>query len=156
MNHPSVKVGSRVPMFNLENQHGENISISQFLGKPFILYFYPKDDTPGCTAEACSFRDAYQELRDLDAEVIGISADSPESHLAFAKRYDLPFVLLSDINNEVRKLFGVKSKLFGMLPGRVTYIVDANGIVQHIFDAQFMAKKHVRESLEHLKKQEVS
>lgn len=156
MSNTSVKVGSRIPAFSLENQNGETIAIEQFFGKPFILYFYPKDDTPGCTAEACSFRDAYAELRDLEAEVIGVSADSPESHLAFAKRYDLPFTLLSDENNEVRKMLGVPGGMFGLLPGRVTYVVDANGVVTHIFDSQLQAKKHVKESLEHLKKQQVS
>ncbi len=156
MSNTSVKVGSRIPAFSLENQNGETIAIEQFFGKPCILYFYPKDDTPGCTAEACSFRDAYAELRDLEAEVIGVSADSPESHLAFAKRYDLPFTLLSDENNEVRKMLGVPGGMFGLLPGRVTYVVDANGVVTHIFDSQLQAKKHVKESLEHLKKQQVS
>ena len=156
MSHPPVKIGARIPAFSLKNQHGETVAIEQFFGKPFILYFYPKDDTPGCTAEACGFRDIYPVLQDLDAEVIGVSADSPEAHLAFVKKYDLPFVLLSDKNNEVRKMFGVPARLFGLLPGRVTYIVDASGIVQHIFDSQLQAKKHVKESLEHLKKQQVS
>ncbi len=156
MSHTPVKVGSRIPAFSLKNQHGESVSIKTFTGKPFVIYFYPKDDTPGCTAQACSFRDAYAELRDLDAEVIGISADSPESHLEFAKRYDLPFVLLSDENNKVRELFGVPGSMFGLLPGRVTYIVDAEGIVTHIFDSQLQTKKHVKEALEHLKKQQVS
>ncbi len=116
-----------------------------------MLYFYPKDDTPGCTAEACSFRDAYAELRDLEAEVIGVSADSPSSHLSFAKSYNLPFVLLSDEKNEVRKLMGVPGSMFGLLPGRVTYVIDKNGIVQHVFDSQLQAKQHVREAMEYLR-----
>lgn len=145
-----VKVGDKVPSFSLLDQHGKNVSIENFFGKPFVLYFYPKDDTPGCTAEACSFRDAYDEFRHLDAEIIGVSADSPASHLAFAKKYDLPFTLLSDEENEVRKLLGVPGSMFGLLPGRVTYIVDAEGVVQHVFDSQLQAQKHVKEALEHL------
>ena len=145
-----VRKGDKIPEFSLKNQHGEKVSISDFFGKPFVLYFYPKDDTPGCTAEACSFRDAYTELRDLDADVIGISADSPESHLDFARKYDLPFTLLSDENNEVRKLFKVPGSMFGLLPGRVTYIVNQDGVVQHVFDAQLQARKHVKEALEQL------
>ena len=147
-----IKIGDKLPTFSLPDQNGKNTSIEQFFGKPFVLYFYPKDDTPGCTAEACSFRDAYSELRDLEAEVIGVSADSPASHLAFAKRYDLPFVLLSDEKNKVRKLLGVPGSMFGLLPGRVTYIVDKNGLVKHIFDSQLQAKQHVREAMEHLQK----
>lgn len=156
MSHAPVKVGSRIPAFSLKNQHGETVAIEQFFGKPFILYFYPKDDTPGCTAEACSFRDAYAELRDLDAEVIGVSADSPESHRAFAKRFDLPFVLLSDEKNEVRRMLGVPGSFLGLLPGRVTYVVDGEGIVRHIFESQLQARKHVQEALVQLKKQKVA
>ncbi|MEO1260107.1 MAG: peroxiredoxin [Bacteroidota bacterium] len=145
-----IQTGDKLPAFTLPNQHGENISIEQFFGKPFVLYFYPKDDTPGCTAEACSFRDAYAELRNLDAEVIGVSADSPSSHLVFAKRYDLPFTLLSDEKNKARKLLGVPGSMFGLLPGRVTYVIDKNGIVKHVFDSQLQAKQHVREAMEYL------
>lgn len=154
MTHSPVKIGDQVPDFSLQNQHGEMVSVKQFLGKPFVLFFYPKDDTPGCTKEACGFRDAYAELRDLEAEVIGISADSPASHLDFAKKYDLPFVLLSDEGNRARKLLGVKGSLFGLLPGRVTYVVDAKGVVRHIFDSQIQAERHVKEALEQLRKEQ--
>ncbi|HHH50284.1 MAG TPA: peroxiredoxin [Saprospiraceae bacterium] len=147
-----VRPGDKLPVFSLPDQHGNMVSVEQYFGRPFVLYFYPKDDTPGCTAEACSFRDAYSELRHLDAEVLGVSADSPASHLAFAKNYNLPFVLLSDEKNEVRKLLGVPKSMFGLVPGRVTYIVDRDGVVQHIFDSQLQAKQHVREALAHLKK----
>lgn len=146
----SIKVGDHVPEFSLKNQHGETVETGQFIGRPFIIFFYPKDDSPVCTAEACHFRDSYEEFRGLDAEVIGISADSPASHLAFAKNHDLPYVLLSDEGNKVRKLFGVKGDMFGLLPGRATYVVDAEGVVRHIFDAQFQAKQHVVEALEGL------
>ena len=142
-----IKTGDRVPSFSLKNQHGETLRSEQFLGRPFVLYFYPKDNTPVCTAEACHFRDTYEEFRGLEAEVVGVSADSPASHLAFAKKHGLPFVLLSDEKNELRKMFGVPGDLFGLLPGRATYVVDAEGIVRHVFDAQFGAKKHVEEAL---------
>ena len=151
MRNKPISIGDKLPKFSLPNQNGESISIGQYFGKPFVLYFYPKDDTPGCTAEACSFRDAYAELRDLDSEVVGVSADSPGSHLAFAKRYDLPFALLSDEENEVRKLIGVPGGMFGLLPGRVTYIIDKKGVVKHVFDSQLLAKQHVREALEYLR-----
>ncbi len=151
MKNKPIKTGDKLPVFSLANQHGDLVSIEQYFGKPFVLYFYPKDDTPGCTAEACSFRDAYSELRGLDAEVIGVSADSPSSHLSFAKRYDLPFVLLSDEKNEVRKLLGVPGSMFGFLPGRVTYVIGKDGTVQHVFDSQLQASKHVKEALRLLK-----
>lgn len=145
-----IDIGDKVPSFSLKNQKGQMVNVEQFFGKPFILYFYPKDGTPVCTAEACEFRNQYEEFRGLDAEVIGVSADSPASHLAFAKSYNLPFVLLSDEKNEVRKLFGVPEDMFGLLPGRATYVVDGEGVVCHVFDAQFQAKKHVKEALEGL------
>ncbi len=151
MKNKPIKKGDKIPSFSLPNQHGELVSIDSYFGKPFVLYFYPKDDTPGCTAEACSFRDAYAELRGLEAEVIGVSADSPSSHLAFAEQYRLPFVLLSDEKNKARKLLGVPSGMFGLVPGRVTYIVDADGIVQHVFESQLQATRHVKEALDLLK-----
>ncbi|MEL7021187.1 MAG: peroxiredoxin, partial [Bacteroidota bacterium] len=107
--------------------------------------------TPGCTAEACSFRDSYEDFTDAGAEVVGISADSPASHAAFAKKHRLPFTLLSDVGNKVRKQFGVPGSLFGLLPGRVTYIFDRNGICQHVFDSQLNATKHVSEAMNALR-----
>jgi len=152
MDKPKIQVGEAVPKFSLKNQHGELISIENFIGKSFVIYFYPKDDTPGCTVEACAFRDAFEDFQNLGAAVIGISGDSPEAHQKFAKKYALPFVLLSDPKNEVRSLFGVPKSLFGLLPGRVTYIVDEMGKVKHIFGGQFQARKHVREAMTSLKK----
>jgi len=148
----SIKVGDPVPRFSLLDQHGELVSIEKFLGKPFVIFFYPKDDTPGCTAESCGFRDVYGELQDFDAQAIGISADSPSSHKAFAGKYDLPFVLLSDTKNEVRKIFGISTGIFGWFASRVTYIMDGKGMVRHIFESQLKARQHVREALEHLKR----
>ena len=132
-----LKIGDKIPSFTLLNQEGKEVKSAELVGKAnLVIYFYPKDYTPGCTKEACSFRDNFEEFTDLGAQVIGISADSPKSHTKFASKYNLPFTLLSDNKNEVRKAFGVKGSLFGLLPGRVTYIVDKSGVVQYIFDSQ--------------------
>src|SRR6266487_6590925 len=142
-----VKVGDRAPDFTLLSLTGEPVSLSSFLGKKdVVLYFYPKDNTPGCTAEACSFRDNYEVFQEAGAEVIGISSDSEKSHQQFAKQHHLPFILLSDLGGVVRKHYGVPAT-FGLLPGRVTYIIDKQGIVRHIFSSQFAPQKHVAEAL---------
>jgi len=143
----SVKVGDKAPDFSLPSQNGETVKLSDFLGeKVVVLYFYPKDDTPGCTKESCAFRDSYQVFQENGAEVIGISSDSTNSHQQFANKYNLPFTLLSDTKSEVRNLFGVPPTLF-ILPGRVTYIIDKEGVVRHIFDSQLNFQGHVDEAL---------
>lgn len=148
----SIKVGDRAPNFSLPSQSGATVSLNDFLGKKcVVLYFYPKDDTPGCTAESCAFRDRYEVFQEAGAEVIGISADSPNSHQQFASKYQLPFTLLSDQSNQVRKSYGVPATLF-ILPGRVTYVIDKEGIVRHIFDSQLDFKAHVEEALNTLAK----
>ncbi len=147
----AVKEGDRAPDFSLLSQTGERVNLQDLLGKTaIVLYFYPKDDTPGCTAESCAFRDSYQVFQDAGAEVIGISADSPESHQQFAAKHQLPFTLLSDTGNQVRKLFGVPSTL-GILPGRVTYVIDKEGIVRKVFNSQLNFKAHVDEALQTLR-----
>ncbi len=113
-----------------------------------MLYFYPRDNTAICTAEACAFRDSYEVFKEADAEVIGISSDSVEAHQQFAATHQLPFMLLSDTDGLLRKHYGVPTA-FG-LPGRVTYIIDKKGIVRHIFFSQFTAEKHVIEALQTL------
>ncbi len=146
-----LKVGDGLPNFTLPSASGENVNIADFIGKqPLVIYFYPKDDTPGCTKESCAFRDSYEVFKEMGAEVIGISADSPQSHQNFASKYQLPFILLSDSKNEVRNLFGVPPTLF-ILPGRVTYVVDKEGIIRHIFDSQLDFNAHVQEALKTLK-----
>ncbi len=146
-----VKVGDTAPDFTLASQSGTQVSLQSFRNqKCVVLYFYPKDDTPGCTTESCAFRDSYEVFQAIGAEVIGISADSPNSHQQFATKYQLPFTLLSDNGNLVRKLYGVPST-FGILPGRVTYVIDRQGVVQHIFNSQLNFKAHVEESLKILK-----
>ncbi|MEM8810705.1 MAG: peroxiredoxin [Cyanobacteria bacterium P01_G01_bin.38] len=147
----AIKVGDTAPDFTLPNQAGESVALSAFKGqKAVILYFYPKDDTPGCTTESCTFRDSYQDFLDAGAEVIGISSDSPESHQKFAAKHNLPFTLVSDTGATVRKAYGVPATL-GLLPGRVTYVIDKDGVVRHVFNSQFNPKKHVDEALSVLK-----
>ena len=143
----AIAVGDKAPNFTLPSQSGTNITLSQFLGKsPVVVYFYPKDDTPGCTMEACQFRDEYQAFQDAGAAVIGISSDSVSSHQQFADKHNLPFVLLSDVKNEARNAFGVPNTLW-VMPGRVTYIIDKEGVVQNIFNNMLDAKAHVAEAL---------
>lgn len=143
-----LDIGDKIPPFTLNNQFGESINIDSFIGrKNIVIYFYPKDDTPGCTAEACSFRDSFEEFTNFDCEVIGISSDDEESHRNFATKHRLKFTLLSDSHNIVRKKFGVPTNLFGLLPGRVTYIIDKTGTIQYIFNSQFQASKHISKSL---------
>lgn len=143
----SIKVGDRVPDFSLPDQEGKTVSSGDLLGKgPVVIYFYPKDFTPGCTAEACAFRDAYEVFQDAGAEVVGVSADSADKHASFAETHRLPFVLLADQGNRVRDAFGVK-KTLGLLPGRVTFVVDKEGVVQHVFSSAVRMKAHVDEAL---------
>ncbi len=147
-----IEIGSRIPSFTLPDQEGTKVNIDDHVGKHnLVIYFYPKDDTPGCTAEACSFRDQFVDFNEAGAEVIGISSDSVESHKQFAAKHNLPFTLLSDENKQVRKLFGVPGDMLGLLPGRVTYIIDKQGVVQHIFKSQLNAAKHVSEAIRILK-----
>jgi peroxiredoxin Q/BCP len=147
-----VKVGDEAPDFTLPSQKGENITLSQFLGKKnVVLYFYPKDESRGCTREACEFRDKYEVFKDLGAEVIGVSSDDVESHESFTAKHNLPFILLSDNDKKVRELYGVPST-FGVIPGRVTYIIDKVGVVRHVFSSQFQPKKHITEAIDILKK----
>ena len=142
-----LRVGDPAPDFTLPSADGEAVSLSGLRGRAeVVLYFYPKDNTPGCSAEACAFRDSFEAFRDAGAEVIGISADSEESHRQFADRLRLPFLLLSDRDGQVRARYGVP-KTLGLLPGRVTYVIDRDGIVRHIFSSQFRPARHIAEAL---------
>jgi thioredoxin-dependent peroxiredoxin len=142
----TVKIGDKAPDFTLPSQIGDNVTLSEFLGKKnIVLYFYPKDETIGCTKEACSFRDSYEELTSLDAQVLGVSGQSVESHKSFASHYGLQFILLSDVGDKVRELYGVPKSL-AIIPGRVTYIIDKKGVVRHIFNSQTQAERHVQEA----------
>lgn len=143
----ALQVGDKIPNFSAKDNKGNDFDSNSIIGKkPVVIYFYPKDNTPGCTAQACSFRDQYEDFKDLGAEVIGISSDSVSSHEKFIQKYKLPFILLSDSNKKIRHLFGVKANLFGLLPGRVTYVADKNGIIQLVFDSM-MASSHIPKAL---------
>jgi peroxiredoxin Q/BCP len=142
-----VEPGSLAPGFRLQTSTGEYVSLEDFRGKKnVVVYFYPKDFTKGCTAEACEFRDSYEEFKNLGAEVIGISNDDQKSHEAFASEHKLPFILLSDTDGSIRKSYGVK-KTFGLVPGRVSFVIDKNGMVRHVFSSQSRATAHVGEAL---------
>ena len=144
-----LQVGDLAPDFTLSNQAGAEVSLTECLAKTdAVLYFYPKDNTAVCTDEACAFRDRYDIFKNAGAEVIGISSDSVESHRQFASENQLPFHLLSDVDGVIRKRYGVPTA-FG-LPGRVTDIIDRQGIVRHIFFSQFTSKRHVDVALEML------
>jgi thioredoxin-dependent peroxiredoxin len=138
-----IRKGDAAPMFDLIDQDGTPWRMEDHLGKVLVVYFYPKDDTPGCLKEACNFRDRYEEFIKLGAEVVGISSDDQRSHSDFASKNQLPFRLLSDPGQKVRKEYGALD-LF--LPGRVTYVIDKKGVVRHVFSSQSQATKHIDEA----------
>ncbi len=143
-----LEEGSMLPDVTLVDKAGKNVKLRDWVGKgPLVVYFYPKDDTPGCTAEACSFRDQYEDFVGAGAEVIGISADGQGSHEQFSSKYKLPFVLLSDKDGSARKAFRVENVL-GILPRRVTFVADAKGKIRHVFESQVRAGAHVDRALE--------
>jgi peroxiredoxin Q/BCP len=143
-----IQVGDKAPDFTLPSQSGEPVRLHDRLGdRVVVLYFYPKDDTPGCTAEACGFRDSHEAFTDAGAEVIGISSDSTGRHASFAGRHQLPFTLLSDQDGQVRKSYGVPAVL-GVLPGRVTYVIDRTGTVRHVFNSMTNIGQHVSDALD--------
>jgi peroxiredoxin Q/BCP len=147
----ALKIGDKAPSFVAVDANGTSFDSKDIIGKkPLVIYFYPKDNTPGCTMQACGFRDSYEDFIDLGAEVIGVSSDTVNSHKKFTNQYKLPFILLSDSDKKLRKLFGVPDKFFGLLPGRVTYIINKKGIITMIFDS-VMATKHISIALKSLK-----
>ena len=147
----SIQIGDKLPHFTAVKQDGTAFDSNSIQNKPVVIYFYPKDNTPGCTTQACSFRDAYQDFQDLGAEVIGVSGDSATSHQNFQQKHKLPFILLSDVDRKLRRLFGVPTALFGLLPGRVTYVFDAKGYCIYIFDSM-SAKNHIEKALKAIQK----
>ncbi|PZM81531.1 MAG: peroxiredoxin [Candidatus Melainabacteria bacterium] len=148
----AVRVGDTAPDFSLKSGEGKTVNLADFKGKKsVVLFFYPKDETSVCTKEACAFRDQFQVFKDLGAEVIGVSSDSEESHKGFAEHHKLPYTLLSDDGGKLRKVYGVPSTM-GVIPGRVTYVIDKNGIVKHVFNSQMEGEKHVTEAIATLKK----
>ncbi|EPX56744.1 Alkyl hydroperoxide reductase subunit C-like protein [Cystobacter fuscus DSM 2262] len=149
----TIKVGDEAPDFNFTHKNGSPASLKSLRQqKAVVLYFYPKDDTPGCTAQACSFRDSYEDFVQAGAEVIGVSSDDASKHEAFAARYRLPFTLVSDADGELRKRYGVPRSFLGLVPGRVTYVIDRQGVVQHVFNSQLQSTKHISEAMDVLKR----
>ena len=147
-----VKLGEHLPDITLKNQNGENVRLHDFEATPLVIYFYPKDETPGCTKEACEFRDDYSEFEALGAKVFGISADSVKSHQRFAAKHRLNFQLLSDPNRIAEKAFDVPRSLFGLLPGRVTFVFDSDRKLIYKFDSALRVDRHAKEALRALKK----
>ncbi len=148
----AVQIGDKAPDFTLPSQLGDTVTLSEYFGKKnVVLYFYPKDESIGCTREACAFRDSYEIFASLGAEVLGVSGQSVESHKSFATHHGLPFILLSDADNSIRKLYGIPATM-GLIPGRVTYIIDKKGIVRHIFNSQYQPEKHIEEAKQILEK----
>jgi len=144
---PDIQPGSRIPEVTLQGNDGP-VALADLLGeRSLVLYFYPKDETPGCTAEACSFRDRYQDFVTAGADVIGVSRDSAESHDQFKAHHRLPFRLFTDPDGAAAAAFGVK-KTFGLLPGRVTFVIDKQGVVRHRFESQIQVRRHIKEALE--------
>jgi thioredoxin-dependent peroxiredoxin len=140
-------VGERAPEFELRDQSGSAVQLSRLLEKgPVVIFFYPKDDTTGCTKEACRFRDDFARFGRTGAQIVGISSDSVESHRRFAAKYSLPYTLLSDPGGRVRKLYGATS-LFGLMAGRATFVIDREGVVRHVFSSQSKFGEHVDEAL---------
>jgi thioredoxin-dependent peroxiredoxin len=143
----SLRPGDRSPSFELPAQDGRRVGLSELTAKgPVVVFFYPKDETPGCTAEACSFRDSYDVFQEAGATVVGISGDSTSSHRKFADKHGFPFLLLSDEGGRVRAQFGVP-KTLGLFAGRSTYVIDQEGVIRHAFHSQLQATKHVDEAL---------
>jgi thioredoxin-dependent peroxiredoxin len=142
---PKIGVGDEAPDFTLPDQDGRPVTLGELRGRVVVLYFYPADETRGCTAEACGFRDAYQEFSDRGAEVIGVSSDRVASHRNFADHHRLPFRLLSDEGGAVRKRYG--ATMLGLIPGRVTYVIDPRGVVRDTFTSMLDAGGHIAAAL---------
>jgi peroxiredoxin Q/BCP len=143
-----IRVGDTIPSFTIKDQHGNDFDISSLLGKKkLVIFFYPQDGSLNCTREACYFRDLSDIFDEADAVLIGISGQSVESHKEFAEKNQLKFTLLSDPGNNVRRLFGVPGRVFGLIPGRVTYVADRSGKVVYIFDSQTETQRHADEAL---------
>ncbi len=149
-----LKIGDKAPDLELKDQTGTTRKLFDIKGDLYcILYFYPKDDTPGCTAESCSFRDNFEDLKKHNACIVGVSSDSAESHEKFAKKYKLPFTLLSDPHGHARKLYDVKHAI-GIVPARATFVIDRQGKIIHAFSSQTNVKKHVDDAIKVIKSQE--
>jgi peroxiredoxin Q/BCP len=145
-----MKVGDKAPIFESVDDSGNRFSLADYIGKHnIVLYFYPKDDTPGCTREACAFRDNWDALKDYDVVVIGVSSDDVNSHSRFKAKYRLPFILVSDPDGKIRELYGAKGFI---IPARVTFIIDKRGVIRHVYNSQLNPTNHVKEALKTLER----
>lgn len=148
-----MKIGDKIPQFEAQVHDGSIISNADLLGHYTVIFFYPKDNSPICTIEACSFRDNINEFKKYNCRVIGVSSDSIEKHKAFAEKYNLNFPLISDKGDKLRKLFGVTYDFFGLMPGRETFLIDPEGKVIFIFRSQLNGNSHVEKTLYVLRKE---
>jgi len=144
---PALAPGDRAPLIALADADGVERRSDQLAGRTLVLFFYPRDETPGCTAEACAFRDSHADLMALGAEVWGVSGDSAASHRRFAERHRLPYPLLVDQGNRLRQAFGVPSVL-GLIQGRVTYVIDGQGMIRHVYNNLLDGPSHRREAMD--------
>jgi len=152
-----MDVNAICPSFTLKNQLNEDFSIDSILGKKIVvLFFYPKDNTAACTKEVCSFRDAHADFLSEDCEVIGVSGDSVTSHAGFTTKHQLPFTILSDQKNQLRKLFHVPSHIFGLIPGRVTYVIGKDKKIKGVFNALLDPVSHITNALNLVKELNLS
>jgi len=148
-------IGEKIPAFHLPDETGKIISSEQIFHDKFVvLFFYPKDNTSGCIKEVCAFRDSHQDFLDSGCEVVGVSGDTVASHALFADKHRLPYTLLSDINGVLRKDMRVPKKIFGLIPGRVTYIFNPKGELIHIINDMMDSERHIKEALEIIKGQD--
>jgi thioredoxin-dependent peroxiredoxin len=148
----TIKVGDKVPLFEAVDDEDRKFSLSETIGKKnIVLYFYPKDNTMGCTQEACAYRDNWDKINSMDSTVVGISSQDPETHRGFKKKNSLPFTLLSDPDNRIRKMFGATGWL---VPPRITFVIDKSGIVRFVFNSQLEITKHVKGALKTLEELE--
>lgn len=148
----SLRLNDKLPYFILKNQYNKEVNSKNFYGKKLVVFFYPKDNTPGCTMEVCNFRDNYSEIKKYNSNIVGISSDSVKSHNNFSKKFNVNYDLLSDNGNKVKKLFGVTRSMFGLLPGRVTYIFNQEAILLKIINSQINIYEHLSETIKFLKK----
>ena len=148
----SLRLNDKLPHFILKNQYNKEVNSKNFYGKKLVVFFYPKDNTPGCTMEVCNFRDNYSEIKKYNSNIVGISSDSVKSHNNFSKKFNVTYDLLSDSDNKVKKLFGVPRSMFGLLPGRVTYIFNQEAILLKIINSQINIYEHLSETIKFLKK----
>ena len=147
----AIKIGDFFPEFTLLDHNSNSFKISTLLGKTnLIIYFYPKNETYNCTKQACNFRDDFSTFKNLDCEIIGVSNDSPKSHLSFKENHNLPFTLLSDHKGEIQKMLELPRNIFGLIPGRITFVIDKNGVVIQIIDSAINMRKHIEDALNSL------